>query len=40
MNEKCTHEWYFDQYQNGNYLQFGHEDKIYCTECGEEWFHR
>ena len=38
---KCTHEWYFDQYENGNYLV--HEpdgNRVHCTECGEEWFHR
>ena len=39
---KCTHEWYFDQYENGNYLVVDSENdnRIYCTECSSEWFRK
>ncbi len=36
---KCDHEWYFDQYENGNYLRLRVEGNcVYCSECGKEWF--
>lgn len=36
---KCTHEWGIDAYDCGNFLEFDVDGKrIYCTNCGEEWF--
>jgi len=39
MND-CKHEWYFDQYENGSYLEVDSENdnRVYCTQCGSEWF--
>jgi hypothetical protein len=39
MTDKCTHVWYFDRHEFGNFLVVDPENskRIYCSECNAEW---